>query len=308
MVDVEPAGRASEALPAYVAVAVAGVPEVDVVAVAPLAGGTGAATADVARVTARTPDGRELTLVRKSVRPLRAGRHAEAARAPEHWAYWRREPLAYASGVLPSGPGLRAPRCFGVETAADTLTLWLEDVVGPEAEPVAAARALASWQASAPVPDVPWLGGHQLAQRLAVTDLDWTQVDADPRVARVWAARHELMAALDGVPSVLSHGDAGLGNLREATGDVVALDWGTFGVAPVGSDAAHLALSAQADVLGPYVDALDGTFAVDDVRRGYRTTLALVGASRVHWMLAAGVSVPRGYVDLLWRLRPDGVR
>jgi len=35
------------------------------------------------------------------------------------------------------------------------------------------------------------------------------------------------------------------------------------------------------------------------VRAGYATTVALTGASRVHWMLSRGVAVPPGYTDFV---------
>jgi hypothetical protein len=72
--------------------------------------GTGAATASLARVSlfVRSPDGGERppTLVRKTSRPLKTGRHAYGSEDPRHWAYWRREAEAYSSPLLPRGPGL----------------------------------------------------------------------------------------------------------------------------------------------------------------------------------------------------------
>src|SRR5262245_51467453 len=39
---------------------------------------------------------------------------------PTAWFYWKREPLAYQSGLLADLPGgLRAPRCFGVVELPD---------------------------------------------------------------------------------------------------------------------------------------------------------------------------------------------
>jgi hypothetical protein len=102
-----------------------------------------------------------------NVQPLTGGRHAAAASDPRHWAYWRREPLAYAAGLLPSGPGLSAPRCYGV---VDDV-VYVADVTGQAESPAVAARRLGAWQAATAVPDVPWLSGHQLAQRIAVSSL-----------------------------------------------------------------------------------------------------------------------------------------
>ncbi len=36
----------------------------------------------------------------------------------------------------------------------------------------------------------------------------------------------------------------------------------------------------------PYFDAMGGIWSEDDMLLGYQTTLALTGASRLHWMLA----------------------
>ncbi len=53
-----------------------------------------------------------------------------------HWNYWKREALAYQSGILDSassevGDGLAAPRCRGVvERSPTEVWLWLEDIDG----------------------------------------------------------------------------------------------------------------------------------------------------------------------------------
>jgi hypothetical protein len=264
----------------------------------PIVTGTGAATGTVTRLAGLARAGRReqpFTLVRKESRPLRSGPHVAGAADPRHWTYWRREALAYASGVLPAGPGLRAPRCYGV---VDDV-VYLEDVTGPPEAPRVAAHRLGAWQAGAAVPDRPWLAGHQLAQRVAVTDLDWSAVDADPRLAAIWSRRRELLAGLRAVPDVLSHGDFHSGQLTAIDGDTVVLDWATLGVSPVGADLAHLALSTLADLVADYLAGLDGRFGADAVRLGYRTTVALTGASRVHWMLSRGIPVPAGYVDFV---------
>jgi len=264
----------------------------------PIVTGTGAATGAVTRLAGRArAGGREhaFSLIRKEFRPLSGGRHAAGALDPRHWAYWRREPLAYASGVLPRGPGLAAPRCYGVVAAAG----FLQDV-GPAGESArVAARRLGEWHASAPIPEVPWLAGHQLAQRLAVTELDWTGVAAAPRLASLWAERAGLLAALHSVPGVLSHGDFHIDHLVAAGDTTVVLDWATLGVSPVGADLAHLALSTYEDLMPDHLAGLGDRFAEDAVRTGYRTTLALTAASRIHWMASAGIRMPDGYVGFV---------
>lgn len=290
-----------ETIPDGVLDRVTGIPgsELLTCAAASIEGGAGAATGGVARLTGTYRAGSAegaFTLVRKEFRPLTSGRHAEASRRPDHWAYWRREPNAYTSGLLPRGPGLRAPAFYGTDGSD---VLFLEHVSGSAEDPATAARRLGRWQATAAVPSAPWLAGHQLAQRLAVTELDWSGVDADPRMAKLWERRAELLDSLADVPVVLTHGDFHPLNLLSSGGDTVVLDWGTLGVAPVGADLAHLMLGCQEDLLGAYLDGLGGHYAEADVRAGVAVTLGLTGASRVHWMLAAGVPVPDGYEEFI---------
>ncbi|WP_063828714.1 aminoglycoside phosphotransferase family protein [Actinopolymorpha alba] len=290
------------AIPPSVVAAAAGRPDAVLLdcEVERIDGGTGAATAGVARVTARVRyagNVHPIVLVRKAFQPLTSGPHASASTDPRHWAYWRRELLAYQASLLPTGPGLAAPRCYGVAGNE----IYLEYVSGPAESPHLAGRRLGAWQASTPIPELPWLAGHQLAQRIAVSELDWTTVPADPRLVALWSRRHELLAKLRGVPTVLSHGDFHAGNLRACadTEDTVVFDWGTLGISPVGADLAHLALSSFDDLVDDYLAGAAGWFASDSVRTGYEVTLALTGASRLHWMLSRGVPVPDGYADFV---------
>lgn len=107
---------------------------------------------------------------------------------------------------------------------------------------------------------------------------------------RIWARRRDLLDDLESAPQVVSHGDFHLGQLSAAGESTIALDWGTFGIAPAGADHAHLALSAVADLYADLPPA---------ARPGYRVTLMLTGASRAHWMACRGITAPHGYVDLV---------
>jgi hypothetical protein len=277
-----------DAVPPSVVAAAAGVGTVaSGYVVEPIVGSSGVATASVQRLVFEV--GRQsFTVIKKTFRP--GGK--PGAEDPANWAYWRREFLAYESGLLPSGPGLKAPRLLG--TDGDAVFLAAAD--GQAETPEVAAERLARWQAGSDLPEVPWLSGHQLAQRIAEKDLDWSAVDADPALSEIWGRREDLLEALGLVPSVLSHGDFHPGNLIAAGDDTVALDWSAFGVAPVGADLAHLALGALRDQLPFYLKGSGGRFAIGDVILGYRVTLALTGASRVHWMLTNGVPLPSDYV------------
>jgi hypothetical protein len=246
--------------------------------------GTGRATASVTRLPGDFP------LIRKE---FRAG-----VEDPAHWAYWRREQLAYSSRLLPDGPEFRAPKCYGISAGV----VYLEDVIGRPEHPAVAARRLGAWQAHTEIPKVDWLTGHQLAQRITAKELDWRLVDADPRLAGIWARRFELLAELEGVPRVLSHGDFHRDHLIAAADTTVVLDWATLGMSPVGADLAHLALSTLEDLWEPYLAGLGGRFDAEAVRVGYQITLALTGTSRVHWMRSRGVEeLPEAYEDFVLR-------
>jgi hypothetical protein len=248
-----------------------------------VSGGTGRATAEVQRLTFQAGH-QAFAVIKKTF--------ARNDEEPGHWSYWRRELLAYGSGLLPQGPGLKAPRLLGI--AGDAV--FLEVAAGPAERPELAAERLARWQAATDVPDVPWLAGHQLAQRVSAKDLDWSEVAADPAVPAIWARRDDLLDTLGAVPNVLSHGDFHPGNLVAAGTDTVALDWAGFGVSPVGADLAHLALGTLRDQLPFYLKGTGGRFAIGDVITGYRVTLALTGASRIHWMLSNGFALPADYI------------
>lgn len=271
----------------------------------PITTSSGAATGQVVRYVGELlhKDGRieAFKVIRKTLRPLDSGRHAKFANDPGHWAYWRRELLAYSSDILPSGPGLIAPRCFGINEN----DLYLEDIAGPKEVVERAAKHLADWQSRTPVPDLPWLTQDQLGQRIQVSNLNWHEVEADQRVVTLWNRRDELLRRLAKLPRVLSHGDYSLGNLIARGHETIALDWGTLGIAPVGSDLAHLALSASADPTSYFLESAQDLWPEQDVITGFQTTLALVGASRTHWMLSRGVPIPEWYIDFLWNNRPD---
>lgn len=268
----------------------------------PIVTGTvGAATASVTRVSGVLTSGageKPFSVIRKTFQPVRSGRHVDAAGDPRHWAYWRREPLAYASGVLinPLGSGLVAPYCY--EIIDDVV--YLADVAGPPERTDVAAYRLGTWHASASIPDAAWLAADQLSQRLAETDLDWSGVDAPAAVREIWDRRNDLLKALGSVPHVLCHGDFHPGNLIDTGSDVTTvLDWGTLGVGPAGFDLAHLALGTLTDPFQVYADGLQGRIGTEEAHLGYSVSLALVATSRLHWMHDNGVPVPAGFVDFV---------
>lgn len=262
--------------------------------------GTGAATEGVVRLVVDVDADGSTTrhrLIRKTFRPLSEGPHAAAARNPRHWGYWRREQLFYASGLAPRGPHVWAPRCIAVLDDH----VYLEDVQAPSEDAHRAAGNLGRWQASSSCPDFDWLTHHQLSDRVrARDDLDWSTVNADPRAAEIWRSRERLLGLLTGVSTVISHGDFSIGNLRAGARGTLALDWATVGEAPLGADCATLALSTEEEVLPAYLHGLGGKFPAGEIRAGYYITLALTGASRMHWMLSRRIPVSVPYVDRIW--------
>lgn len=259
--------------------------------------GTGAASGDTRLVTVKYRDGRAMQMVRKTFQPLLSGPHAEQSSQQDHWAYWRRELCAYESGLLPVGHGLRAPKLFGAVN--DVLYIQYAGERQPPANE--AARQLGRWH-SCDSTDLhqPWLAQHQLAQRLAVSDLDWSAVDVDGRFAAIWGQRDRYMEQLVNLSWSITHGDFSVGNLCAEGDEVIALDWATLGSSPVGLDLAHLALSTQDDSLLPaYLDGLNARFDDGEVELGYRIAVSVIGASRAHWMATRSKAMPPNYSDFV---------
>jgi hypothetical protein len=143
--------------------------------------------------------------------------------------------------------------------------------------------------------------------------------DVPARLRRLWDARAALLDALDRVPRTLRHGDAHRNNLRandtpdphraEGTRYVtVALDWAALSTGPVGADLSDLAISV---LLGPrgypsptlpddlYAAYLGGVRAAGwqgdeaPVRLAYAATMALAGATRLHWAVSMALDGQR---------------
>jgi hypothetical protein len=163
---------------------------------------------------------------------------------PAHPYYWRREPLAYASGLLePFGaPAVRAI----VDRADGSVALWLD--AEPEVEEwlpslvVQAAYRLGRAQ-SGPPPDAEWLSRGWLRAYLQLHG-----VEHDP--------------VLDELPQTLCHFDFHPGNLVGSRGELV-VDWAYAGVGPRGSDAGVLLADGIADRVFPadWEALADGVFA-----------------------------------------------
>jgi hypothetical protein len=194
------------------------------------------------------------------------------------WDYWRREALAYRSGLLAQLPGgLAAPRLLHAsEGVGGRQELWLEAVeeeIGPR-WPLSryglVARHLGQFNgaylAGRPLPTRRWLARGWLrswveAARDSVAALPAAlehplvarvyPPDVAGSIARLWREREQWLIALDRLPHTLCHQDGFRRNLvaRDRPGgeaETVALDWAFVGISPLGSELAALVQASVA--------------------------------------------------------------
>lgn len=243
-------------------------------------------------------DGEQRVVVKRLRAPER---HDPAERSdPAGIAWWRREADVALSGDLVASPGLRAPRLLDAEEDTAGITLrhgWVED---GDNTGLQLARALGRF-AGAEMPQRPWHARGLLRQRLRMVERreGWrtlARTTVADVAAHLWSRRAALLEALDALPQVPQHGDPVPGNLRgrvdepDSLGDVVAIDWSTFGRGPVGGDLGYLSLSARED-FGPLLDAyLSGmprdVASADQVAAGARTMAVYTVLTRAEWALA----------------------
>ena len=196
----------------------------------------------------------------------------EGAADPAASRYWKRELLAYQSGLLADLPaGLQAPRCFGVvEQPGGGGWLWLEDITDaaagrwPRERFTVVARRLGAFSAAylngRPLPAYPWLSRGWFRTKVAEAEPAIARLpavrdhpllrpalprDTADRVLRVWDERDMFFDALDRLPQTFCHLDAFPRNLfvqHEDSGDVqiIAIDWEFAGVSALGAELAPL--------------------------------------------------------------------
>lgn len=196
----------------------------------------------------------------------------EGADDPTQRNYWKREALAYQSGLLDKLPSvLRAPRCFAVNELPGTASyLWLDKVADEDAArweiPDFARVALhlgvfnGTYVVVRPLPTYPWLSRNWLRSWVnfcAAAIKELPQTLSHPLVRqhyptqladgllRLWAEREHFLTALDHLPQTFCHRDAFPRNLfsrRDPTtpDHTVAIDWATAGIGALGEDLAAL--------------------------------------------------------------------
>lgn len=214
---------------------------------------------------------------------------------PAHFAYWRRPVDVATSRVVEGTPGLRALPVARVEEDVEGVTLWHPTVIGEDLTGPFVARALGRF-AGADLGTAPWLARDQLAARLArIAHRGGWRTLARTTVAdvadRLWSRRGHFLAALEGLPQVAQHGDPVPGNLLGRDGDgVLAVDWATLGIGPVGADLGYWALSGREEfevLLEAYVDGLPpGLATPEQARLGAQVTVVYTVLSRAEWALA----------------------
>lgn len=189
-----------------------------------------------------------------------------------HPLYWKREALAYQSGLLDDLPGgLKAPRCLAVvEQQDESIWLWIEDVKErygerwPLEQYACAARAIGMFNGAylvdRSIPPYPWLVTNGSPRGLINHSTHIRDIIQDPhtwehplvqsafpapmaeRLLQLWADREALLDALDRIPQTLCHLDMWRGNLFAPEGQhrLIAIDWAFPGRAAVGTDAGDL--------------------------------------------------------------------
>jgi len=214
---------------------------------------------------------------------------------PRHFAYWRRAADVASYGLVEATPGLRGPAYTRVEEDAEGITVTSEWVEDAASSGLFVAHAMGRF-AAADLGHVRWLARHQLRDRLARVEArgGWgtlARTSAGAVAAELWTRRERLLDRLDALPQVAQHGDPTPANLPGRDGDdVVALDWGSLGLGPVGGDLGYYLLSAREE-LEPLLDAYllglpDGLATRAEAELGARVTAVYTVLTRADWALS----------------------
>ena len=233
---------------------------------------------------------------------------------PQGVTYWKREALAYQSGLLSDLPGgLTAPRCYAAVERDGAYWVWMEEVrdeIGekwPLEHYGTVARCLGRFNGAylmgQPLPAHPWLTRKWLRQyveqagpavALLLNSMDHPLIRrALPGfnaefIQRAWNERYAILEAIERLPQTFCHLDAFRRNLFsrrtvEGGDQTVAVDWSYMGIASVGEE------------LAPLVGASIGFYAVMPADALRLEQIALEG-------YLAGLS------DAGWQGNPDQVR
>ncbi len=214
---------------------------------------------------------------------------------PRHPAYWRREVELASEQLLRDTPGLCSAPVLAVEEDVEGVTIMTEAMDEVSHSGLFTATALGRFAGWTP-PNAPWLARDHLATRLASVE----RAGGWPTLARttvadvadyLWSRRAVFLGRLEELPQVAQHGDPVPKNLPGRDGErIVAIDWGSLGLAPVGVDLGYFALSAREDfehLVSAYHSALPpGRASREQVELGARVSAVYTVLSRAEWALA----------------------
>lgn len=198
------------------------------------------------------------SLVRKAVRP------SEKASNPSGIWYWKRETLAYQTGLLYHLPGgnVMAPACHDIDERPDgSIWLWLEELKDDVPCPwsleqyALTARQLGQFNgaylAGQSLPDESWITRNWLRMYVenAAPMIEFVRKDPYHPIVRhmfpgdtvaqilaIWEERDAILGVLDSLPQVFCHQDAFRRNLFARGGRTIAIDWSYMGIAPLGAE------------------------------------------------------------------------
>ena len=224
-----------------------------------------------------------------------------------HHSWWRREAEVARSGFLNGPRGLIAPAPISVDEDEEGITLWSPVVPSASIADEAVASALGRFSSQS-LQDPGWFNQDMLRHRIAATDdvgglgpLEESAIIDDSLVRTchaLWEVRESILDDLDGLPKVLSHGDALPRNMLCLDGaNVIAIDWGQLGYNTVGADLATFSLYATEELdslIPPYCEGLRVSGqAVEEgsVRHATVLTAALIAMSRASRAVAGGGDV-----------------
>jgi hypothetical protein len=215
--------------------------------------------------------------------------------------YWKREMLAYQTGMLSALPdSVRSPQCYGVSEHGRSGWIWLENIqetTGPVWTLTHFQRAACQlgqfagiYLVSRPIPDTPWLCGS-LFRSFYVDDGWWARF-MNPashnnawqrpvvqsvfperlraKVLQIWAEKWKWITANEHLPQVFCHNDAHRRNLMlhdngNGQEELVAFDWAFCGPGGLGND------------LGELIGTSLSYFAVDPANAGELEAAVLEG-------------------------------
>ncbi len=189
----------------------------------------------------------------------------ENEQPPSDLWYWQRELLVAQSGLAARLPGpVKAPRFYRLDSQPESW-LWMEHIQDVRPGPWTlesfkfAARELGRWNGAlvlaGPPPDEPWLARQHYRTWLNQVDPErhWSfplllkHVSAELRARwdQLWSERDEFFGVLEALPQVFCHADAQRRNLairpvRDQAAELVVLDWGNCGLAPLGVEMSML--------------------------------------------------------------------